>query len=58
MTALLRRSYGPYLHAAVWKESLHLVADLAIGIGLFTAVVTMLSLSVGLMVTFVGMVGK
>ncbi|MGB8858515.1 MAG: sensor domain-containing protein [Ilumatobacteraceae bacterium] len=55
MVAVLKRWYGPYAQANVWKESLHLLADLAIGIGLFTAVVTMLSLSLGLMITLIGL---
>ena len=54
MAALLKKWYGPLAHGRVWKESLHLLADLVVGIGLFTAVVTMLSLSVGLMVTLIG----
>jgi signal transduction histidine kinase len=37
-----------------WKETAHLLLDLPLGIAWFTATVTMLSLSFGLMVTFVG----
>lgn len=55
MRAALKRWYGPYAQAQVWNESMHLLADLAVGIGLFTAVVTMLALSLGLMVTLVGL---
>ena len=47
MAALLKKWYGPLARGRVWKESVHLLADLVVGIGLFTAVVTMLSLSVG-----------
>ena len=54
MAALLKKWYGPLARGRVWKESVHLLADLVVGIGLFTAVVTMLSLSVGLMVTLIG----
>jgi hypothetical protein len=54
MRSLLARWYGPYGQATVWKQSAHLLADLPVGIGLFTAVVTLLSLSLGLMVTLVG----
>ncbi len=52
---LLRRIFGPYGHARVWKESAHLLLDLAVGIALFTIVVTMLSVSAGLLVTLVGL---
>ena len=54
MRSLLARWYGPYGQATVWKQTAHLLADLPVGIGLFTAVVTLLSLSLGLMVTLVG----
>jgi signal transduction histidine kinase len=39
----------------VWKESVHLLLDLAVGIALFTWVVTMLSTSAGLLITLVGL---
>ncbi len=49
-----KRWLGAYTQARVWKESVHLLADLGIGIGLFTVVITMLSLSIGSLVTLVG----
>lgn len=54
MRALAKRLFGPYTQTRVWLESGHLLSDLPIGIGLFTVAITMLSLSVGLMVTLVG----
>ena len=54
MTQLLRRAYGPYAQVRVWAESVHLLVNLAIGIALFTAIVTMVSASAGLMVTLLG----
>jgi len=54
MGAILARWYGSYGRPAVWKQTAHLVADLPVGIGLFTAVVTLLSLSLGLLVTLIG----
>ena len=54
MRSLLARWYSPYTRPAVWKQTVHLLADLPVGIGLFTAVVTLLSLSLGLMVTLIG----
>ncbi len=55
MGTLLRRWYGPYSRPQVWKESAHLLADLFVGIATFTVVVTMLSLSAGMMITLVGL---
>ncbi len=52
---LLRRIFGPYGRPQVWKESAHLLLDLAMGIALFTVVITMLSLSAGLLITLVGL---
>lgn len=37
-----------------WRETAHLLLDLAVGIALFTWVVTMLSLGVGLAITVIG----
>jgi signal transduction histidine kinase len=54
MMRLLRRWYGPYGESQVWKESAHLLADLAIGIFLFTVAVTMLSTAGGLLITLIG----
>lgn len=55
MRSTLRRAFAPYAHARVWKESAHLLLDLVVGIALFTVVVTMVSLSVGLLITLVGL---
>lgn len=54
MSRLLRRAYGAYAQPRMWAESAHLLADLAVGIALFTAAVTMLSVSAGLLVTLLG----
>jgi signal transduction histidine kinase len=51
----VRRWFAPYLSATLWKQSAHLLADLGVGIALFTWVVTMLSLSGGLAITLVGL---
>lgn len=55
MSRVLRRLYGPYAELRVWAESAHLLADLAVGIALFTAVVTLLSVSAGLLITLLGL---
>ena len=55
MRTRLAEWYGPYVHARVWKESAYLLLDLGVGIALFTIVITMLSLSAGLMVTLIGL---
>jgi signal transduction histidine kinase len=52
---VLRRWYGPYAHARVWKETAHLLLDLVVGTLLFSVVVTLLSVSVGLLITLVGL---
>jgi signal transduction histidine kinase len=52
---VFRRAFSPYVHARVWKESAHLLADLVVGIVLFTWVVTMISLGAGLAITLVGL---
>lgn len=51
----IRRWYSPYARARVWKQSAHLLADLVVGVALFSYVVTMLSTSLGLAVTLVGL---
>lgn len=51
---MIRRWYAPYGHRAVWSQSLYLLTDLAVGIGLFTAFVTLLSTGLGLAITVVG----
>jgi signal transduction histidine kinase len=47
--------YGPYARVRVWKETAHLLLDLAVGIAFFTAIVTMLSVSLSLLVTLLGL---
>jgi len=51
----LRRWYAPYAQARVWKDSLHLLLDLPVGIVLLTVLITMISLSAGLVITLVGL---
>jgi len=49
---------GPFrelVRARVWKETLHLLLDLPIGIAWFTIVVTIVATSAGLVVTVVGL---
>jgi signal transduction histidine kinase len=55
MRRLVRRWYGPYAGTQVWKESAHLLADMFVGIALFTVFITMLSLSAGLLITLIGL---
>ena len=55
MKRFVQRWYGPYTDAQVWKESAHLLADMFVGIALFTVAITMLSLSAGLLITLVGL---
>ena len=51
----LRRLYGPAVSAKTWRATGHLLGDLPVGILWFTVVVTLLSTSAGLMVTFIGL---
>ncbi len=53
--SIVRRAFSPYAHARVWKESAHLLLDLAVGVALFTWVVTMISLGGGLAITLLGL---
>jgi signal transduction histidine kinase len=53
--SLLRRWYSPYADGRVWKDSAHLVLDLPVGIALFSVLITMVSLSAGLLITLVGL---
>jgi len=53
--SVVRRWLAPYTTATLWKQSAHFLADLGIGIALFTWVVTMLSLSGGLAITLLGL---
>ncbi|MEZ0065580.1 putative membrane protein [Streptacidiphilus sp. MAP12-20] len=41
--------------ARTWRETLHLVLDLPVGIASFTYVITMLALGAGTLVTFIGL---
>jgi len=50
----LLRAYGPLWQQRTWAATLHLLINLALGIAFFTAAVTMLSVSAGLLVTLVG----
>lgn len=49
------RWYGPYGDARVWKESTYLLADLPMGVFLFTVAVTLLSTAAGMLITLVGL---
>lgn len=51
---LLRRAYGPLFELRTWTASVHLALNLGLGIAWFTVAVTLFSLSIGLMVTLVG----
>jgi signal transduction histidine kinase len=51
----MKTLFGPLFTVKPWRESLYLLLNLAAGIAFFTVVVTMLSLSVGLMITFIGL---
>jgi signal transduction histidine kinase len=44
----MRTLFGPLFRARTWKETLHLLIDLPLGIAWFTAIVTGISLGVGL----------
>jgi signal transduction histidine kinase len=46
--------FGPLFEFRTWRETLHLLLDLPLGIAWFTVAVTMLALSLGLMVTLIG----
>ncbi len=50
----MKRLYAPWTQARTWLESAHLVLNLPAGIAFFTAVVTLVSLSAGLLITLVG----
>ena len=50
----LLRAYGPLWDGRTWAATLHLLINLALGIAFFTAAVTMLSVSAGLLITLVG----
>jgi signal transduction histidine kinase len=50
-----RDAFAPLFRSRTWAETLHCLLDLPIGITTFTIVITMLSLSAGLMITLVGL---
>lgn len=51
---LLVRMYGPLVQPRTWAATLHLVVNLGLGIAFFTVAVTLFSVSMGLMVTLIG----
>lgn len=51
----IRRLYSPYAHARLWKQTAHLLLDIVVGVVLFSYVSTMLSTSLGLAVTLLGL---
>jgi signal transduction histidine kinase len=51
----VRRWFAPYTSSPLWKQTASFLADLGVGIALFTWVVTMVSLSAGLAITLVGL---
>ena len=50
----MKRLVTPLLSPRTWRETAHLLADLPVGIALFTWTVTMLSLGLGLAITIIG----
>jgi len=50
----MKRLMAPLLSPRTWRETAHLLADLPVGIALFTWTVTMLSLGLGLAITIIG----
>ena len=51
---VIKRWYEPLATSKVWLQTIHLLLDLPMGIIGFTAVVTFLSISAGLVITLVG----
>ncbi len=51
----MKRLIAPLLSARTWRETVHLLLDLPVGIALFTWAVTMMSLGVGLAITVIGL---
>ena len=49
-----RGVFRPLFRGRTWLETTHLLLDLPVGIATFTVVVTLISLSVGLLVTLIG----
>ncbi len=50
----MKRIFAPLLASRTWRETAHLLLDLAVGIALFTWTVTMVSLGIGLAITLIG----
>ncbi len=50
----MKRILAPLLSSRTWRETAHLLADLPVGIALFTWAITMLSLGAGLAITIIG----
>jgi signal transduction histidine kinase len=53
--SLLRRWFGPLATGATWRSTVHLLLDLPLGVLFFTAVVTLLSLGLGMLITIIGL---
>ncbi len=51
---LLVRMYSPLVQGRTWAATLHLLVNLALGITFFTIAITLFSVSMGLMVTLIG----
>jgi signal transduction histidine kinase len=52
----MRALFRPLVRARTWKETLHLLIDLPLGIAWFTVIVTGIALGAGLAITFLGVV--
>ena len=52
---VLVRAYAPLAHASTWSATLALLLNLGFGIAWFIIIVTMFSLSAGLMITLIGL---
>jgi signal transduction histidine kinase len=51
---VLARMYGPLVQTRTWAASLHLLVNLGLGIAFFTIAITLFSVSMGLMITLIG----
>ncbi|HNJ96850.1 MAG TPA: sensor histidine kinase [Ilumatobacteraceae bacterium] len=51
----IRRLFSPYAGARLWKQSAHLLLDIVVGVALFSYVSAMVSTSLGLAVTLLGL---
>lgn len=52
---MLRRAFAPLATARTWRETTHLLLDLPMGIAWFTVTVTLMSMSIGLAITVIGL---